>query len=254
MSQLNACRRSPVAAFTLIELLVVIGIIAILAGMLLPALSKAKEKAKGTQCISNMRQISLVHKLYTDDHDGLYVQFGRSGINANNLLPHATATWWPDILRNMRYLASFKIIECPSIAPSATTISSTNKYAIGMNYPEIGTWLDNANPSKVRELEVARPAATVVLADAQDVANPMEPDPDKWIPTNTVNQTARPWVCIIIRGPAQPDYNTLPDRPVNRHNQRCNLGFVDGHAEIARASTVGFQFTNGHPLAQWDKK
>jgi prepilin-type N-terminal cleavage/methylation domain-containing protein/prepilin-type processing-associated H-X9-DG protein len=242
------------AAFTLIELLVVIAIIAILASMLLPALSKSKEKAKGIQCMNNMRQISLTHKLYTDDHNGLYVQFGRTGTNANSQMRHASATWWPDILRNMKYMDTLKIIECPSIGSQATAISRTNKYAIGMNYPEIGTWLDTANPSKVREIEVAKPSATVVLADAQDVTNPTEPDPDKWIPGNTASQANRPWVCIIIRGPQQPDYNTLPDRPVNRHNGRCNIGFVDGHAEISRASAVGFQYTNGHPLAMWDKK
>jgi prepilin-type N-terminal cleavage/methylation domain-containing protein/prepilin-type processing-associated H-X9-DG protein len=241
----------PSDAFTLIELLVVIAIIAILAGMLLPALSKAKGKAKGTQCINNMRQITLAHKLYTDEHDGVYVQFGRTGSNPNNLLPNVSATWWPDILRNMHYIETLDIIACPSVAD---TSYKSNKYAIGMNYPEIGTWLDTAVPKNVREMEVANPAATVAFADAQDVLNPTDPNPDNWVPTNTTSQATRPWVCIIIRDPSVSDYTTLPDRPVNRHNGHCNLGYVDGHAEIARASTVGFQFTNGHPLAFWDKK
>jgi prepilin-type N-terminal cleavage/methylation domain-containing protein/prepilin-type processing-associated H-X9-DG protein len=245
---------SPVAAFTLIELLVVIAIIAILAGMLLPTLATARGKAKGTQCISNMRQITLSHKLYTDEHEGVFVQFGKSGTNANNLLPNPSATWWPDVLRNNKYMDSLKIIECPAVTTFDTSISGTNKYAIGMNYPEIGTWLDTAVPSRVREIEVAQPASTVVFADAQDVMNPTEPDPDKWIPTNTYSQASRPWLCIIIRDPGVPDYNTLPDRPVNRHNKHCNLGFLDGHAEIGRASTVGYQYINGHPLALWDKK
>lgn len=110
------CERKPAQqAFTLIELLVVIAIIAILAGMLLPGLARAKETAKRISCVNNLRQLALSLSLYEDDNRGFFPV--RTGGEANN--PR-----WPGRLRDT--YRDLKVLRCPSDGPNVPpTVTSS---------------------------------------------------------------------------------------------------------------------------------
>jgi prepilin-type N-terminal cleavage/methylation domain-containing protein/prepilin-type processing-associated H-X9-DG protein len=101
-------------AFTLIELLVVISIIAILAAMLLPALSRAKESARKISCMNKLRQLDLSMQMYVDDNHGFYP-------------PRNFTNNWPSVLQSG--YQSLTILKCPSDGPSPATFTNGPSFA-----------------------------------------------------------------------------------------------------------------------------
>ncbi|HEU6448853.1 MAG TPA: prepilin-type N-terminal cleavage/methylation domain-containing protein [Verrucomicrobiae bacterium] len=255
------------SAFTLLELLVVIAIIAILAALLLPVLARAKASAKASQCANDIRQILLATKMYVDDNGGvmipLWIQKGAAGWPdwnydaATFAVQYPDFLWWQDKLRLNGFATSTELFDCPSLTQPATlahggSVSSVNPLGIGMNYPEFGWLVPNGTPpylvfNSARENQVSHPGQSVAFADAAEVSNAGEPDPNKW-------QEVAATGCSYFRVPS--DYASFPggdSRSVPRHGKSVNAGFFDGHVQKLHNSDFRYDLPRTSGEILWSK-
>jgi prepilin-type N-terminal cleavage/methylation domain-containing protein/prepilin-type processing-associated H-X9-DG protein len=225
----------PRRAFTLIELLVVIAIIAILAAMLLPALSRAKQKAWTTSCNSNLHQVGLGLRMFADENGEFYPESGGDILWGATDRNTEKPSWMEQIFS---YTGNTNVYNCPGNTQLALDLQGPFNYFNGCNAAFIAA--DAFAP--VKSTLILFPSAYVLSGDTagipsdsgEKVFNPQDADKDDY----TQN---------CVGGAADPDITEA----WQIHSQGQNILFADGHSKWYRTYNTNEMTFGYNTMTNW---
>ncbi len=232
-------KQNPVA-FTLIELLVVIAIIAILAAMLLPALGKAKAKARGTQCLSNSKQLQLCWTMYADDNlDAIvpnlinsplsWVDGSWSDGSVANDLPGATTNYFVRIGLLFKYNSSVQIYTCPDQQKVyIQTYSQVMPYPPARSYSisgQMGGGMDDGNGGIAQVVLGSNPASASAYKRTVQINRP-GPSKAFVFADESLYTIDDGFFAVRVNEDIWANF------PASRHGDSASFSFADGHSEL----------------------
>jgi len=230
-------RRHHPSGFTLIELLAVIAIIAILASILFPVFAMAREKARQTTCISNLRQLGLAVQMYAVDYEGYPMMSSPSWFSPR--------TRWADAIYS--YVKNEQLFSCPAVSESGILSkkfahNQSIKYGgYGYNYQYLGNSrsVPPYLPFAATESMIQVPAETIAIADTSGVLTPDGSSSgegtytiDPPLPSSRGSGNTSGYYAGISFA------NGGRSMPAERHNNLVDVAFADGHAKAMKLSRL----------------